>query len=116
MTLLELRRTANTVTLKLAVINSSKDEFGFGYRFGEGSGADFGAIAGIHLIDSTNKKKYFVVRDSDGACLCSRSIANISPSSQSVVWAKFPAPPDEVQKVTVEIPHFAPLEDVPIGR
>lgn len=116
MTVQELKRTANTVTLKLAMINDSKNEFGLGYNFGDGNGADFGSIAGIHLIDSTNKKKYFVVRDSDGACLCSRAIANIPPSSQSMVWAKFPAPPDDVQKVTIEIPHFAPLEDVPISK
>ena len=93
----------------------SKDGFAFGYSFGEGGG-DFGTISGIHLIDAANKKKYFVVRDTDKACVCSSNIANIAAGSQSVLWAKFPAPPDDVQKITVEIPHFPPFEDVPITR
>ena len=113
MTVQELKRTGNTVTLRLAVANDSKNEFQFGYYFGE---HDFGSIGSIHLIDSSNKKQYFVVQNSDGNCVCSVNIANIPPGSGSVVWAKFPAPPDDVQKVTVEIPHFMPLEDVPISK
>lgn len=110
----ELKRSSNTLTLKIAIINQSKNDFAFGYNFGEGN--EFGSIGGIHLIDAANKKKYFVVRDTDGACACSRGITNIFVGSQSVLWAKFPAPPDDVQKITVEIPHFPPLEDVPVGR
>ena len=110
----ELKRSYNTLTLKFAMINQSKNDFAFAYNFGEGN--EFGSIGGIHLIDAANKKKYFVVRDTDGACVCSRSVANISVGSQSVLWAKFPAPPDDVQKITVEIPHFPPLEDVPVTR
>ena len=113
MTVQELKRTGNTVTLRLAVANESNNEFAFGYYFGE---HDFGSIGSIHLIDSTNKKEYFVVQNSNGNCVCSVNIANIPPGSGSVVWAKFPAPPDDVQKVTVEIPHFMPLEDVPISK
>jgi hypothetical protein len=36
--------------------------------------------------------------------------------SQASLWAKFPAPPDDVTKMTVVIQHFIPLEDIPIGR
>jgi hypothetical protein len=68
------------------------------------------------LIDGTNKKKYFVMRDGDGACLCSRNVPAIATGSQAVLWAKFPVPPDDVQKITVEIPHFPPFEDVPLTR
>jgi hypothetical protein len=32
------------------------------------------------------------------------------------LWARFPAPPAGVQKVSVVIPHFLPIDDVPIGR
>jgi hypothetical protein len=115
LTVQELKRSSNALTLKLALINQSKNDFAFSYSFGEGGG-DFGTISGIHLIDAANKKKYFVMRDTDGACVCSRNIANTAVGSQSVLWAKFPAPPDDVQKITVEIPHFPPFEDVPISR
>jgi hypothetical protein len=113
LTVQELKRSSNALTLKFVLL--SKDGFAFGSSFGEGGG-DFGTISGIHLIDAANKKKYFVVRDADGTCVCSRNIANIAAGSQSVLWAKFPAPPDDVQKITVEIPHFPPIEDVPISR
>jgi hypothetical protein len=57
-----------------------------------------------------------VITDSDGKVLSSTDFPDIAPRSQIVVWAKFPATPDDVQKITVEIPHFVPLEDVPISR
>jgi hypothetical protein len=113
LTVQELKRSSNALTLKFVL--QSKGGMAFGYDFGEG-GKEFGSIGGIHLIDAANKKKYFVVRDADGSCVCSRDIANIAAGSQSVLWAKFPAPPDDVQKITVEVPHFPPIEDVPITR
>jgi hypothetical protein len=113
LTIQELKRSSNALTLKFVL--QSKNGMAFGYEFGEGD-KEFGNIAGIHLIDAANKKKYFVVRDADGTCVCSHNIANIAAGSQSVLWAKFPAPPDDVQKITVEVPHFPPFEDVPITR
>lgn len=116
-TIQEVRRSSNTVTLKLAMSNQSKENFSVAYSFGEGGSlTDFNSVAGIHLIDTVNKKSYLVMRDSNGACECSRNIGSIAPGSQSVVWAKFEAPPDDLQKITVAIPHFPPFEDVPISH
>jgi hypothetical protein len=117
-TIQEVKRVSNTVTLKFAVMNQSGKDFGFGYNFTEGSMsmADQGSIVGVHLVDSLNKKSYAVMRDSSGGCICSRNIATIAPGSQAVLWAKFEAPPDDVQKISVTIPHFPPFEDVPISR
>src|ERR1700694_4839143 len=84
----DLKRSANNLTLRFAIINQSTKDFAFGYNFGETS-TEFGSIGGIHLIDAANKKKYFVVRDTDGACVCSRNIANIAAGSQSGLWGKF---------------------------
>lgn len=116
-TIQELKRSSSALTLKFVMANQSKQDFGFGANFRETTGdSDWGSIGGVHLIDGTNKKKYFVMRDSDRACLCSRNIPNIAAGSQAVLWAKFPVPPDDVQKITVEIPHFPPFEDVAISR
>jgi hypothetical protein len=109
----ELKRSSNTLTLKFTVANQSNRAFPAYYQFHE---KEAHSVDGIHLIDPVGKKKYFVVRDSDGACLCSREIQEVAPGGQSVLWAKFPSPPDDVQKMTVEIPHFPPLEDVPVSR
>jgi hypothetical protein len=113
LTIQELKRSSSALTLKFVL--QSKGGFQIQNSFGEGGGG-FGTISGIHLIDAANKKKYFVMLDTAGACVCSSDIAYIAAGSQSLLWAKFPAPPDDVQKITVEIPHFPPFEDVAISH
>ena len=99
------------------MINDSDKDLGFGYEFGEQDRTgDVGSVGGTHLIDAVGKKKYFVVRDTENACLCSRSISNIKPKTRASLFAKFPAPPDDVQKITVVVPHFTPMDDVLISR
>ena len=64
-----------------------------------------------------NKKKYFVVRDSEKNCLCSQAVDDVKEGGGRVtLWAKFPAPPPEVQKITIQIPHFQPIDDAPISQ
>lgn len=98
------------------MINDSDQDMDFGYDFGEGSTSDISTVAGAHLIDAVGKKKYFVVRDSENACVCSRGLKSIKPKTRANLFAKFPAPPEDVQKITVVVPHFTPMDDVPISR
>ena len=115
----ELKRSSdNTVTVKFAMVNDSDKGIGFGYDFGDSANQnkDYGSIGGVTLVDSAGKKKYFVVRDSDNNCLCSRDIKDIASKSRTNLWAKFPAPPDDVQKISIVIPHFGPMDDVIISH
>jgi hypothetical protein len=112
----ELRRTSNTVTLKFTVYNGTDKNFSSQGVFDGDDYHRYRHLGGVHLIDTQSKKKYFVITDSDGKVLSSNDFPDIAPRSQIMVWAKFPVPPDDVQKITVEIPHFVPLEDVPISR
>jgi hypothetical protein len=73
-----------------------------------------------YLVDSSNKKKYLVIKDSSGQPLAgshggSGSI-KIGAGQTITTWAKFPAPSESVQKVTIYIPGVAPFEDIPISR
>ena len=112
----ELKRSSdNTLTLRFGIVNDSDKDVGFGYDFGDGT-KDYKSIGGVTLIDGTNKKKYFVVRDTEGNCVCSREVKDVKPRSRANLWAKFPAPPDDVQKISIVIPHFGPLDDVPISH
>jgi hypothetical protein len=111
----ELKRGPNTVTLKFTMINSSPDKDIAFDQFHE-YGIDGNSVSGVHLIDAIGKKKYFVQRDADNKPLCSGGVANVAHGGQVLLWAKFPAPPDDVQRIGVEIPHFIPIEDVPISR
>ena len=110
----ELKRTSSTVTLKFTVYNTSGKTFQTQGVFDGDEYHRYRHVAAIHLIDGESKKKYFVVTDSDGNPLCSTNILDIAAGSQITLWAKFPAPPNEVRKITVEIPHFVPFEDVAI--
>ena len=115
----ELKRSSdNTVTLKFAMVNDSDKGIGFGYDFGDpaNQGKDYDSIGGVTLVDSVGKKKYFVVRDSDNNCLCSHGIKDIASKSRANLWAKFPASPDDLQKISIVIPHFGPMDDVIISH
>jgi len=118
-TITELKRSAGgTLSLKAVISNASDDAYGFGGQFEEpGHGStDYGTIGGVSIIDPVGKKKYFVARDSDGHPLCSGELQAVNQGRSANVWAKFAAPPDDVQKVTVVFPHFQPLDDVPISK
>ncbi|HEX7968417.1 MAG TPA: hypothetical protein VF502_09365 [Stellaceae bacterium] len=56
------------------------------------------------------------MRDSANHCLCSRTLDNIAPKSSINLWARFPAPPEGVQKISIVVPHFIPMDDVPLSR
>jgi hypothetical protein len=112
----ELKRTSGeTLTLRFTLVNESKQtinvadiadllDLGGGYPVG-----------GVHLIDPIGRKKYFVVRDSENRCVCSEFVA-LQAGERANHWAKFPAPPADVQRISIVLPTFSPMDDVPIGR
>jgi hypothetical protein len=114
----ELKRASGgTVNLKFVLVNGTDKKFGNASHYMGDSQLtkdSYRGVSGVHLIDPVNKKKYFVVADAEKSCLCSKDVADIPSGGKVNLWAKFPAPPAEVQKVTIEIPHFAPMDDVTI--
>jgi hypothetical protein len=115
----ELKRTSGgTVAMKFTITNGSDKAMGTGYNFADKDHEiiDHGSFGGVHLVDEAGKKKYFVVRDTDGKCVCSRGVNDLKPGGTANLWARFPAPPDNVAKITVIVPHFQPMDDVPISR
>jgi hypothetical protein len=116
----ELKRTSgDTLTLKFTIINDSSEDVDFSYNFveqGKYENFDFATVGGANLVDAAGKKKYLVLRDSENKCLCSRNLKTVKPGSSAKLYAKFPAPPESVEKITVEIPHFIPMDDVPISK
>jgi ABC-type amino acid transport substrate-binding protein len=116
----ELKRTSGgNVNLKFVISYDGPKEFPIGGNFlGDSSVSkdSYRDVSGIHLVDPVNKKKYFVVTDSEKSCLCSKNVHDIGPGQRTAMWAKFPTPPPEVTKVTIEVPHFQPMDDVPISQ
>jgi hypothetical protein len=105
--------------LKFALINDSNQQLDTGVQFADpervAHGKDSRQVTGITLIGEPGNTSYLVARDKEDTAVCSRSIDDLKPKSKIELWAQFPAPPEDVQKLTVSIPHFAPVKDVPIS-
>lgn len=117
----ELQRVSgNMVLLKFVMVNDSSGIISLASDFeGPESGPtdiqrDTGTIAGVTLEDAAGSTKYTVVRDAQRNCVCSSALGNLAVKSKLNLWAKFPAPPDSVTKLNVVLPHFQPVEDVPL--
>jgi hypothetical protein len=114
----ELKRgSGGTVTLKFVMVNNTKEQISLSYNYGDGalSTIDYNTVGGTHLIDAANKKKYLVVRDNEKKCVCSKFSGYVEVGERANLWAKFPAPPEDVKVIAVMILHFAPMDDVPIS-
>jgi hypothetical protein len=55
-----------------------------------------------------------VLRNADGACLCSGAFDSLEAGDSSTISAKFPAPPAEVTEVSIETPGFPSFDGVPL--
>ncbi|MCD9142665.1 hypothetical protein [Streptomyces albireticuli] len=62
------------------------------------------SLSGASLVDGSSKKRYLVLRDTDGECLCSTGLTNIKPKESRPVFAQFPAPPESVTAVDFQLP------------
>lgn len=114
----ELKASNGTVMLKFTLVNEGSRPFDPDTLNDsrDGSLHDAHAIGGVYLIDAANKKKYLAVFDTDNHCICSRQTQDIPAKSSAHLWVKFPAPPDSVAKIGVVVPHFVPMDDVPLSR
>ena len=112
------RESGGTVLLRLTLINDSGAAIDFNSFSGSssGMGGEYGTLDGVYLVDLANKKKFEVVRDTDRHCVCTRGLRDIAARSSINLWAKFPAPADGVERLGVVVPHFLPLDDVPLTR
>ncbi|MEE1927801.1 hypothetical protein V1J52_06280 [Streptomyces sp. TRM 70351] len=66
------------------------------------------SISGATLIDPVGKKRYMILRDTDGECLCSTGLTNIKSGESRSIYAQFPAPPASVNEVELHLPSMSP--------
>jgi hypothetical protein len=108
------RDEGGTLTLRFQLINDGTQEVNSCSYREYGGNDPCGTVSGAHLIDAGNKKKYLVIRDSGKKCVCAEGVDHLRRGRRLNAWAKFPAPPDNVQKITVVFPGFEPIDGVPI--
>ncbi|NUS12878.1 MAG: hypothetical protein HOY69_16010 [Streptomyces sp.] len=68
------------------------------------------SVAGAVLIDEAGKKRYYVLRDTDGKCLCTMGLTLIQPQETRPFFAQFPSPPAATTEVDFELPTMPPAK------
>jgi len=109
------RTAAEVVTVQFVLVNPDPSApVRVGQLFGV-EPADGDGLAGVHLVDG-DRKKYFVLRDDQGKPECTSGLGAIPPGGQVTAWIRFPAPPAEVSRITVQVPNLAPFGEVVIAQ
>ncbi|MEU9236498.1 hypothetical protein [Streptomyces subrutilus] len=65
------------------------------------------SVAGVNLVDKAGKKRYYVLRDTEGRCLCTTGVVIIEAGQSVPFFAQFPAPPATTSEVEFNFPTFA---------
>lgn len=109
--LLEVRRVSGgAVRIKWRMVNTGAKN------------ADYSGVSwsNLYFVDPAENKKYGFLTDTEGHGILDVYEGTLrgplKPGQQVAQWAKFPAPPATSTKVTVNIPKFAPFEDVPVSQ
>ncbi|MFF6898768.1 hypothetical protein [Streptomyces hydrogenans] len=66
------------------------------------------SLGGATLIDSAGKKRYYVLRDTDGRPLTTTGLDSLGPGKSTAVFMQFPAPPATTTEVSFQLPTFEP--------
>lgn len=74
--------------------------------------------SGVTIIDSESDTRYHPIMDQAGKCVCAGNTSNrfynqVAAGGKSAYWSLFSTPSD-VETLTLEVPGFEPIEDIPI--
>ncbi|MGY0492086.1 hypothetical protein [Streptomyces sp. WG-D5] len=69
-----------------------------------------GSMAGASVVDQAGKKKYLVLRDTQGRCLCTKFEGGIDQGKSADWFAQFPAPPEGTKTVQLQVPTMPPAQ------
>ncbi|MFF4656879.1 hypothetical protein [Streptomyces sp. NPDC001381] len=64
------------------------------------------SLGGATLVDSKSKKRYYVLRDTEGRPLTTTGFSTLKAGETIDVFLQFPAPPADSTEVTFQLPLF----------
>ncbi|MEU6081454.1 hypothetical protein [Streptomyces sp. NPDC047108] len=64
------------------------------------------SVGGAMLVDQKGKKRYYVLRDTEGRCLCTTGLTKVEAGKSLAVFMQFPAPPESTGEVDFQMPTF----------
>lgn len=122
--IVELTRSGATSALTIRLTTTSDDTPGAQIAgtlddgiSDDAAGNEYDTVDGITLIDTANRKRYLVARDSTGRCVCDNELSStfVERTAPTVLSATFAAPPEGVETVDVVIPKFGTFKNVPLS-
>lgn len=70
-------------------------------------GAHGRSLGGATLVDSKEKKRYYVLRDTDGRPLTTTGLSILKTGEAVAVFMQFPSPPSSTTEVALQLPTFS---------
>ncbi|MGI5120783.1 hypothetical protein ACQEU5_14780 [Marinactinospora thermotolerans] len=120
----ELKKTSNEgyASLTWTLVNESQEQISLtGFNNRTYLYRKAAAASGVVLIDENASIRYNPLMDSEGDCICAgadyspgKFVLQTEPGASTTYWASYQLSED-TETVTVEIPGFLPIKDVPVG-
>ena len=118
--LLEVKRASgDTVNIRWQYRNKTNETKAL--QHGAAAGMDSFRFASDAYFLDANQNKYVVLKDAQGYPQAAKHeqfkfSISLAPKQTVNTWAKFAAPPADVEKVNVYLPGAPPFEDIGIGK
>jgi hypothetical protein len=117
--LIERNEAGNIVSVTWSIENQGSERVVLTWLRGRSYIYSGGNYAGVTVTDGEGTSRFHPVMDSLGECLCSGKNSNsfkerLEPGDKVAYWSIFSLPED-IEEVTIEIPRFEPIEDIPIS-
>ncbi|WP_030320525.1 hypothetical protein [Streptomyces flavochromogenes] len=94
----QLKNTSSTATIVPSRLSGDETEV---VKHGN-------SLGGATLVDSVGKKRYYVLRDTDGRPLTTSGLSSVGADLSIPVFLQFPAPPATTTDVSFQLPTFEP--------
>jgi hypothetical protein len=107
-----IRISKNIVTIKVKLKNIGSEEQGVKIPYNA-----------CFIMDETNQKKYYALKDSDGVYIAGpmadeqgggRFWFGIQAGKSRSLWIKFPEPTDRPETITISLEGIFPFEEIPL--
>ncbi len=113
------RHSPEILVLTMGITNIGQEETRIFHMLSEfgGSAEEPTTPNGVSLIDMQNNRRYMPLKLTDEkTCHCSnwKGQENLSPGETIEIWAAYPAPPEDVELMTVMTPVTPDFLDIPI--
>lgn len=112
--IVDLQRGQGVVALELRVTNQGDGDLNFHHNLSQG--AYYNQPSGVTLLDTNSGRRHFPLVVDDDTCVCTGDLTGLAGGESLDMGVAFPAPPDDVDRVTVLVPGVPPFFDVPLAE